>query len=278
VSLPTVVAAWLARVPVVIWNGDAVPGRVNRLLSRFARRIAATFPGEERFFDARKAVVTGNPIRASLLQWTRAKAREALALPADARVVLVGGGSQGSQAVNAAIETALPRVLAKAYVVHLTGEANLARAETRKASLAVEARDRYRPYAFLGDEMGAALAAADLMVGRAGSGTIAEALAVGLPLVLVPFGAAASGHQMANARAVVDQGAAILVRESELDGDRLAAVLVGLLDDAPRLARMRLAAQRAGRPDAASRVADLVLGLVPSSDVAREPRPMAEKR
>jgi UDP-N-acetylglucosamine--N-acetylmuramyl-(pentapeptide) pyrophosphoryl-undecaprenol N-acetylglucosamine transferase len=279
VSLPVVLAAALARVPVVIWNGDAVPGRVNRLLARFARRVAATFPEEERYFPRDKVVVTGNPVRAELLRWTRASGRAALDLPGDARVVLVGGGSQGSQAINAAVDAALTRLLASAYVVHLTGEAYLTRAEARRGSLLpAERRERYRPYAFLREEMGAALAAADLMVGRAGSGTIAEALALGLPLVLIPFGVAASGHQLANARSVVDAGAAVLVRESELDGDRLSAVVVGLLEDRDRLARMRTAAARAGRPDAATRVARLVLEVAPPPAVVRERRPMAEKR
>lgn len=117
------------------------------------------------------------------------------------------------------------------------------------------------------------------MVSRAGSGSIAGALAVGRPLVLVPFSAAASGHQLANARAVVGAGAAILLRESELDGDRLAAIVVGLLDDPARLARMRLAAARAGRPEAAVSIAKLVARLAhPESAKPREHRPMAERR
>lgn len=279
VSLPVVLAATIRRVPIVIWNGDAVPGRVNRMLARFSRRVASTFPEEERFFTRDKVVVTGNPIRAELLQWTRAAGRDALGLPADARVVLIGGGSQGAQVINGAVDAALTRLLANAYVVHLTGDAYLPRAQARRGSLLPpERRERYRPYAFLTDQMGAALAAADLMVGRAGSGTIAEALALGLPLVLVPFGVAASGHQLANAHSVVDAGAAILVRESELDGDRLSAVVVGLLEDRDRLSRMRVAAARAGRPDAAVRIANLVLELVEPKMISREHRPMAEKR
>jgi UDP-N-acetylglucosamine--N-acetylmuramyl-(pentapeptide) pyrophosphoryl-undecaprenol N-acetylglucosamine transferase len=279
VSLPVVIAAAVRRTPVVIWNGDAVPGRVNRLLARFARRVASTFPEEERYFARGKVVVTGNPIRAELLQWTRESAREALNIPADARVVLVGGGSQGSQVINAAVDAVLVRLLATAYVIHLTGDAFFPRAQARRASLLPpERRERYRPYAFLAEQMGAALAAADVMVGRAGSGTIAEALAIGLPLILVPFGVAASGHQLANAHSVVDAGAAVMLRESELDGDRLAAEVVGLLGNAERLGRMRVAAARAGRPDAAARIAGLVLEVVQPNAVVREHRPMAEKR
>ena len=279
VSLPAVIAAWVRRTPVVIWNGDAIPGRVNRLLARFARRVASTFPEEERYFAPGKVVVTGNPIRAELLQWDRTSARAALDLPADARVVLIGGGSQGSQVINGAVDAALVRLLATTYVVHLTGDAYYSRAQARRASLLPpERRERYRPYAFLKEQMGAALAAADLMVGRAGSGTIAEGLAVGLPLVLVPFGSAASGHQLANAHSVVDAGAAVLLRESELDGDPLAAEIIGLLGNQDRLSKMHAAAARAGRPDAAVRVANLVLEVALPKAVVREHRPMAEKR
>lgn len=279
VSLPAVLAGWIRGVPIVIWNGDAIPGRVNRLLARFARTVASTFPEEERFFPREKVAVTGNPVRAEIVRWTSAAGRDALGLPRDARVVLVSGGSQGSQSLNTALDEALPRLLARAHVVHLTGEAHLARVQSRRGALPADVRARYHPYGFLKEEMGGALAAADLVVSRAGSGSIAEALAVGRPLVLVPFGAAASGHQMANARSVVDQGAAVLMRETELDGDRLAAVIVGLLDDPARLARMRTAASRAGRPDAALAVAKKVLALAhPERAKPREHKPMAERR
>jgi UDP-N-acetylglucosamine--N-acetylmuramyl-(pentapeptide) pyrophosphoryl-undecaprenol N-acetylglucosamine transferase len=109
--------------------------------------------------------------------------------------------------------------------------------------------------------MGAAIASADIVIGRASSSSIAEPLAFGVPLVLIPFRAAAEAHQEANARAVVETGAAALVRESELSGERLVAVVIGLLNDPPRLERMKAAAKRAGRPDAALELADIVLDL-----------------
>lgn len=277
VSLPVVLAASIRGVPVVIWNGDAIPGRVNRLLARFARRVASTFPEEERFFPKGKVVVTGNPIRPEDVRWTAGDARARLGLPADERVVLVTGGSQGSAAVNGALDGALTRILPKAHVLHVAGDAHLARAKARQASLPAAVGDRYHVFGFT-REMAAMLAACDLVVGRAGSGSIAGALAIGRPMVLIPLGVAASGHQMANARSVVDTGAALLVRESELDGDRLAAVVIGLLDDPDRLARMRHAAAKAGRPDAAVRIAKLVLELVAPKAPARDHRPMAERR
>ncbi len=261
VSLPVVLAASAARVPICIWTGDAIPGRANRLVARWARRVATTFPEAEQHLPRGKAVLIGNPIRRSLLRWDRASGRAHFDLPADERVVLVTGGSQGSAAINEAAFAALPHLLARAHVLHHVGGAHIAHAEAKQRTLAPAQRERYHPFAYLRDDMGAALAAPDIVVGRASSSSIAEPLAFGVPLVLIPFRAAAEAHQEANARATAQSGAAAIVRESELSGERLVAVVVGLLDDPRRLERMREAARRAGRPDAALHLADEVLRL-----------------
>ena len=261
IAYPVVLAARALRVPVYLWEGNVVPGRANRALARWAARIGATFPGTERHLPAAKTVLAGNPVRRSLLRWTRDAGRERLGLPRDSVVVLVTGGSQGSERVNDALSGALAQLLRTAVVVHHTGSAHLARLEAKKRSLPEDLRDRYQPYGFLNEEMGAALASADIVIGRAGSSSIAEPLAFGVPLVLIPFGASMSGHQAANARSVVDSGAAALITESELSSDRLAAVVLGLLSDPTRFGRMREAAKRAGRPDAAVEIARDVLRL-----------------
>jgi len=260
VSLPIVVAARLARVPVYLWEGNVVPGRVNRLLAGWSQRIGATFEASMPSLPRARTHLVGDPIRASLLRWRKAEARAALGI-GDGSVVLISGGSQGSERINDAVMGALPQLLRRATVVHLTGGANIGRSEARKATLPADLALRYRPYAFLRDEMGAALAAADLVVGRAGASSISEPLAFGKPLVLIPFGAAASGHQAANARAIEEAGAAVVIREGQLDAERLAAVVVGLLDDPPRLARMAGNAKSLGRPDAATLVATELLRL-----------------
>lgn len=260
VSLPIVVAARLARVPVYLWDGNVVPGRVNRLLAGWSQRVGATFEASLPYLPRARTQVVGDPIRGSLLRWRAAEARGALAI-GEGPVVLVSGGSQGSERINEAVLAALPQLLRAATVVHLTGGAHIGRAEARRGALPADLAARYRPYAFLRDEMGAALAAADLVVGRAGASSIAEPLAFGKPLVLIPYGAAASGHQLANARAVQEAGAADVIREAQLDGERLAAVVVGLLNDGARLVRMSSAARTIGRPDAARVVAGELLRL-----------------
>lgn len=261
VALPVVLAAGLRRVPIYIWTGDVIPGRANRLLARLARRVAITFADAERHLPRGKAVLIGNPIRRSLLEWDRTAGRKHFALPPDEPVVLVTGGSQGSAAINDAVLAALPALLARARVMHHTGGSHLGRAEAKRDTLPVAQRERYRPFAYLRDDMGAALASADVVIGRASSSSIAEPLAFGVPLVLIPFRAAAEAHQAANARAIAESGAAVVIQESELSAERLSAVVIGLLNDPRRLERMRVAAARAGRPDAASELAADVLRL-----------------
>jgi UDP-N-acetylglucosamine--N-acetylmuramyl-(pentapeptide) pyrophosphoryl-undecaprenol N-acetylglucosamine transferase len=254
-SLPAVLAARVARVPVYIWEGNAIPGRVNRLLATWSQRIGATFEGSLRMLPPGRTALAGNPIRRSLLKWTRESGRAQLGIPAQEPVVFVTGGSQGSAAINHAVLGALSRVLKRAIVIHHTGTAHLAQIMAKRDTLPTDLRARYQVHGYLREEMGAALAAADLVIGRASSSSIAEPLAFGVPLILVPFAAAAEAHQMANAQDIAERGAAIIIRESQLDADRLVAQLTGLLDDPARLARMAKAARAAGRPDAATAIA-----------------------
>ena len=261
VAIPVTLAARLMRVPVYLWDGNALPGRATRLLAALCSRIGVSYEEARRSLPRGRTVLAGTPIRASLLKWTRQRGRETFAVPADAMLVVVSGGSQGSERINDALWSGLGRILRRAYVLHITGEKHGARAEARRANLAPEVRDRYIVRSFLGDEMGGALAAADLVIGRAGASSIAEPLAFGVPLLLIPFGAAMEGHQDANARAMVEVNAAMSMREGELDGDRLTAKVNGLIDDPDRLRRMANAARAAGRPQAAKDIARELLAL-----------------
>jgi len=261
IAIPVVLAARTLRVPVYMWTGDALPGRASRTLARFCTKIGVSFEQALRAFPSRRAAVTGTPIRQSLFRWERDGARKKMDVPPDAILVVVTGGSQGSERVNEAVFGALARLVKAAYILHVTGPAHINAATNREKALAPDLRQRYLPRAYLRDEMGAVLAAADLVIGRAGSSSIAEPLAFGVPVVLVPFGAAMEGHQEANARAAAEAGAAIVVRESMLDPDRLVAEVTGLLNDRSRLARMTDAARKAGRRDAATVIARDVLAL-----------------
>lgn len=260
-ALPVLFAARLLRIPIYLWVGDAIPGRALRAVAGWSSGIGLTFEPTMRGMPRARATVTGNPVRGSLLKWTRADGRRALALPETGPVVFVTRGSQGSERINGAVTSGLSRLVRRATVIHHTGPAQLPRAQAARATLPEPDRARYQPHGYLHEEMGAALAAADLVVGRAGSSSIAEPLAFGVPLVLIPFGAAMNAHQAANARAAADLGAALILPESDLDGDRLVSVVTGLLDDPARLARMAANAKAAGRPEASDTIARAVLAL-----------------
>jgi UDP-N-acetylglucosamine--N-acetylmuramyl-(pentapeptide) pyrophosphoryl-undecaprenol N-acetylglucosamine transferase len=258
VAIPVVMAGAALRVPSLMWEGNLVPGRSVRATARTARALAVSFEETCQLLPGR-CYVTGTPIR-SFAGHEKATARKALGITDDALPILfVFGGSQAVRRLNRAVAEALPKLVATAYVLHMTGEAGYADALKRREALPAEQRGRYKPYAFLRSEMTDALVAADLLVGRAGSSTLAEASALGLPMVVVPY-PHASSHQMANARALAAAGAARIVADEDFDAAALldAAKLLG---DKDALDTMCAAARGFGRPGAANAVAELVLCL-----------------
>ncbi len=258
VAVPTIMAAEPLRIPVVLWDGNVVPGRGVRLTARLADAIAVSHESTGRAL-ARGGIpwyVTGTPIR-DVAAIDRAEARARLDLPADARVMLIFGGSQAVRRFNAAVSEALPRLVERGHVLHVTGDDGYAAALADRQRLPEDQRPRYRPFPFLRDEMLPALVATDLVVGRAGSSTLAEVTALGIPSVIVPYPHAA-GHQTANARVLADAGGARLVADEAFDADTLVEV-ADLLADGPARARLAEAARAFGRPGAADAVAALVL-------------------
>ena len=205
--------------------------------------------------------MTGTPIRSLDADPDEARARFG-GRPGE-RILLVFGGSQAVRRINSAVLEALPRLTERVRVIHVTGEDGYAAATAAREALPDELRDRYRPFAFLHDDMTAALVAADLAVGRAGSSTLAEAAAFALPMAIVPYPHAA-GHQRRNAEAYAASGAALLVEDADFDADKLVEV-AGLLADPAAHARMSASAREAARPHAADAVAELVLAVATHS-------------
>jgi UDP-N-acetylglucosamine--N-acetylmuramyl-(pentapeptide) pyrophosphoryl-undecaprenol N-acetylglucosamine transferase len=256
-AIPVLMAAAAERIPSLLWEGNRIAGRSVRATARLATAIAVSFAGTCRSLPGR-CFTTGTPIR-SLAGVDRVAARTALGLPADLPVVLVFGGSQAVRRLNTAVASALPRIVERLAVLHLTGETAYAEALRRREALPPECRDRYRPYPFLRDGMAEAIVAADLLVGRAGSSTLAEAAAAGLPMVVVPY-PHAGAHQEANARELVEAGAAELIADADFDGDALLACCE-ILSDPDRAARRSEASRRMGRPGAANATAELLFEL-----------------
>jgi UDP-N-acetylglucosamine--N-acetylmuramyl-(pentapeptide) pyrophosphoryl-undecaprenol N-acetylglucosamine transferase len=270
VAVPILLAAAPLRIPVVLWEGNAIPGRAVRATARLADALPVSdaAAGRARAGAGRPTFLTGTPIR-DVSAISRADARARLDLPADAPTILIFGGSQAVRRFNAAVAEALPRLVERVHVLHVTGDSAYAAALASREGLPAALRTRYRPYPFLRDDMLPALVATDLVVGRAGSSTVAEVTALGIPAVIVPY-PHASGHQGANAEVLAEAGAARIVADEAFDADALVAA-TDLLFDEPARAEMAAASRRFGRPRAADAVAALVLALA-----ERRPLPSPE--
>ena len=258
VAIPTLLAARLLRIPSVLWDGNVVPGRSVRFVARWASVIAVSHPDTAAALGHPRSYLTGTPIRA-LAGVDVDAARARFGGGPGERILLVFGGSQAVRRINDAVFGALPRLVEHVRVVHVTGDAGYGPALAARETLPEDLRDRYRPFPFLYEEMTDALAAADLLVGRAGASTLAEAAAFALPVAIIPY-PHASGHQRRNAEAYAEAGAAVLVEDDALDADSLVEV-AGLLADPARHALMSAAARDQARPDAAGAVGDLVMAV-----------------
>ena len=268
-SGPAGIAAALGRVPLAVQEQNSVPGLTTRVLVRWACQIHLAFPEAAERLPARarnRVSVSGNPIEEPL-PIERTEARVALGLRPEGFVVLVVGGSQGSAALNSGVLDAVRLVvegerpaLAGLQILWSTG---LGHAEGVARSLAdVGAPDWVQTVDYIHD-MPHALAAADLAVSRAGAMATSEFLAWGLPSVLVPLPTAAANHQEQNAFALAAAGAAVLLPERELSGERLWSTIEGLAADPVRLETYRKAARERGRPESARRIASSLAGLLP---------------
>jgi UDP-N-acetylglucosamine--N-acetylmuramyl-(pentapeptide) pyrophosphoryl-undecaprenol N-acetylglucosamine transferase len=262
------IAAGVMGVPLVLQEQNSVPGAVTKLLTRWASRIHVAFPEAIPRLPLvpPRVFVSGNPVRARS-DSSRETARRVFGLPADATVVLVVGGSQGSVALNGAMLDLVEEVRSGAidlpehlHFLWATGSKHFD--GIREALERDGPPDRLHVVAYL-EDMPAALASADVAVSRAGAMSTAELLNEGLPAVLVPLPTAAEGHQAHNARALAAAGAALVIPQHELTGETLAARLVALVSDPDALEGMRGAARSRARPEAKADIAADVMSLLP---------------
>jgi UDP-N-acetylglucosamine--N-acetylmuramyl-(pentapeptide) pyrophosphoryl-undecaprenol N-acetylglucosamine transferase len=248
-----VAAARIRGVPRAIHEQNALPGLANRVLGRIADRVLLSFPDENRLFDEKKVVVTGNPVREEIIALGE-RFREP-AERVETRRLLVVGGSQGARALNAAAVSALRGLADRGFeMFHQTGEAELeeVRSAYRSAGL-----DEGQAIAFI-EDMAGAYEWADLVLCRAGATTVAELAVVGKPAILVPFPHATHQHQLQNARHLETAGAARILTQNLLSQADLADVAGEIFDTPGKLRRMALAARDLAVPDAAARLCDAV--------------------
>ena len=273
VAGPVLLAAALRRVPTLIQEQNALPGITNRILSRFVQSIALGYPEAARYFprDGR-VMVTGNPIRSEITAMNRADAVQRLQLRPDYRTVVVFGGSQGGLSINRAMRELAPRLNAEdgLQVIHQTGKRSydeIARQALGKGldqtasglpEIVQDGCIRIVPYIH---DMPAALAAADLVVGRAGALSIAEITARGLPAILIPFPYAAENHQEKNARVLEEAGAARVLLDEAVTGESLGDLIFQLLQNRNLLSRMAANSQKLGKVNATHVIVDRIAEL-----------------
>jgi UDP-N-acetylglucosamine--N-acetylmuramyl-(pentapeptide) pyrophosphoryl-undecaprenol N-acetylglucosamine transferase len=264
VSLPLGLAAALAGIPLVLHEQNAVPGLANKVLSRWARTVCVTYTASvDLLAHPSRVLVTGNPVRAEVARADRTAGRKALKLRKTDLVLLVFGGSRGARHLNTAMLDLYTRLseISKLKVIHVAGPAEI---ESVRAALKVKAPDAdgsWRVVDYI-DRMGDAMAAADLVVCRAGATTLAELAQLGRPSVLVPYPYATDDHQVLNANALVSAGAASMVPDADLDSPAFGDEIIRLLTHAKTRAEMAASALSLARPMAAHAVAEVAMEAV----------------
>lgn len=248
---PLVAAARSAGLPVVLHEQNAFPGRANRMLSRGARLVCVSYEGTARYFPrAREVILTGNPVRNVFFHTDRMEARRALGLPQESRMVLMLGGSQGAASLNSAVLGWVSAGLAEdVRVVMAVGERNWAQVRSQAKGI-----PGLETHAYL-ENIHQYMAAADVVISRAGALTCAEIAAIGCPSVLIPYPYAAGDHQTVNAQVFEQTGAAIRIADQDFSADKCSRVLSLLLADPRRRERMGKAARTLARPAAAAQIA-----------------------
>ena len=259
VSGPVSVAAKWLGVPMLVYLPDVEPAQSVKAAGRLAARIATTVADSAHFLPAKKVVVTGYPLGKRITHWTRETGRLALGLDENEPVLLVFGGSRGARSINRALLPQVETLTQWVHIVHVSGTLDWAEVEAARNAMPVGVPARYQVYPYLHDKMGAAMAAADLTICRAGASTLGEFPHFGLPSVLVPY-PYAWRYQRVNADWLAERGAAVIVEDAALP-TQIVPVVRDLFNDTTRRTAMGQAALKLARPDAAQRLAQELLAV-----------------
>ena len=214
VAVPVTAAAWFRHVPVIAHESDMTPGLANKLAAPFAKKICCNFPETLELLPKNKAVLSGSPIRAEILQGSREEGLKKLGFDGAKPVLLIIGGSLGAQHINTVVRGVLDRLLSDFDLIHICGKGNLDQTKQNVAG--------YRQFEFVSEDLKDYFAAADLFISRAGANAICELLALKKPNLLIPLPSAASrGDQLLNAASFEKQGFSMVLREEDMSPDRL---------------------------------------------------------
>ena len=252
------------KLPSLVFVPDIEPGMALKMISRYASGIAVTTADSQKYFrSSQKVVVTGYPTRSDLQSRDRESARRKFELSMDEPVLLVTGGSKGSRSINQAVINNLYGLLSLTQVIHISGQLDWSSVEAQKASLAPAQAARYHAYPYLHSEMGAALAAADLVVARAGASALGEFPLFGLPAILVPY-PYAWRYQQTNAQYLARHRAARIIQDAQLS-KQLLPVVTDLFSNPEQLNQMRKAMSTLTQPHSAEEIARILSAMMEPS-------------
>ena len=269
-AFPIVLAGWFYKIPVVIHESDSVPGLTTLASARFAKKIGLSFEQTAAYFNPRKIILVGNPIRQELLvnHLSQEEAKRKLGFDPAKPLLFITGGSQGAVKLNEFMVLNLDTILPLIQILHQTGPDNfietkkLAEAEIVGLPTSVSTQSRYQALGYLdAEQQRDALSAADIVLARAGSGSIFEASAFGKPVILVPLASAARDHQNENAQAFAQAGGGIVIEEPNLNINIFLSELQKILGGAGVIQALSQASASFAKPDAARAVAAAVLEL-----------------
>lgn len=262
VSGPVMLVAALQGKKTIIHEQNAYPGLTNRLLARLVDKVALSNQAAKNYFNSTdKLVWTGNPIRPEIIKAERKKSCQELGLDFNRKIILAFGGSRGAKSINQAMEEVynLAQKNSKIQVLHITGKNDFARVKEVAVKLGISELEKgnviIKPYLY---NMAAGLAAADLVISRAGATGLAEITAKGVPAILIPYPYAAENHQEYNARSLEKKGAAEVILDKELTGDKLVKKVKKIISSQNKLAKMAQASKELGKPEAAENILELV--------------------
>ena len=263
---PVVMAAAMNGIPALIHEQNAFPGITNRILARVAGCVAVTFADSLKYFPANaRTILTGLPVRQTILAADREESLKHLGLGKGKLILLSFGGSRGAGTINKTMAEVIQKFAGyqRLHIFHITGKQGYQEFMDEVTAAGVElgalSNVTVKPYMY---DMHDILAAADLVISRAGATTLAELTALGLPSILVPYPYAAENHQEYNARALEREGAAVVILDRELNGQLLYDCITGLIDDAGRMAAMRTASKKLGKTSALQDIVACVDALI----------------
>lgn len=258
-SIPVIFSGWILLAPIFIHESDIAPGLANKIASRFALEIFTAFPAERiEYFPSEKMISVGNPIQQEILKTSGENPKKLFGLAGAKPVVLFLGGSQGSQRMNDVLLTILSDILSGFEIIHQTGEENFNQVlNEANATVKKTLRKYYHPLPFLeGDSLACAYQAANLVISRAGAGSLFEIAALGKPAILIPLQESAQNHQVKNSYFFAEKGGVIVIEEANFKPRFLLEKIKALFDEPEKLKFMEKKIKEMAKPEAARIIAE----------------------